>query len=100
MTNSKATSNTKAATSGTTSEATSEAWEMALSVVAALEQTYQKAKEEHQAAQDAAKGQPFGKGITSSRHLLMALSDARDTLKTDLRTFARSSGRSLCKEAY
>jgi hypothetical protein len=73
---------------------------MALDVVAALEQTREKALEEHRAAVEAAGGNPFGKGIMGAQHLIEAINEALRTLKPDLNAIGRANGRSMPKELY
>jgi len=99
----------RAVTSKATNEVTSkanndpnstEAWEMALAVVAALEQTRDKALEEHRVAVEAAGGNPFGKGIMGAQHLIEAINEALSTIKPDLRAIGRANGRALPKEMY
>lgn len=97
-TNNEGTSETT--TAPKTDPNSTEAWEMALSVVAALEQTREKALEEHQATVAAAGGNPFGKGINAAQHLVEALNEALRTIKPDLKQIGRANGRALPKEVY
>jgi len=92
-------------TNETTDETTddpnsTEAWEMALDVVAALEQTREKALEEHRAAVEAAGGNFFGRGITGKQHLIEAINEALSTIKPDLRAIGRANGRALPEGMY
>ena len=92
-------------TNETTDETTNdpnstEAWEMALDVVAALEQTREKALEEHRAAVEAAGGNFFGRGITGKQHLIEAINEALRTIKPDLKAIGSANGRALPKELY
>jgi len=92
-------------TNETTDETTNdpnstEAWEMALDVVAALEQTREKALEEHRAAVEAAGGNFFGRGITGKQHLIEAINEALRTIKPDLRAIGRANVRALPEWMY
>ena len=96
---------TNETTNETTDETTSdpnstEAWEMALDVVAALEQTREKALEEHRAAVEEAGGNFFGRGITGKQHLIEAINEALRTIKPDLRAIGRANGRALPEGMY
>jgi len=101
MTNEVTNETTDEVTSETTDDPNStEAWEMALDVVAALEQTREKALEEHRAAVESAGGNFFGRGITGKQHLIEAINEALSTIKPDLRAIGRANGRALPKEMY
>ena len=92
MKTSKATNET---TSKATSNATGEAWEMTLSVIAALEQTREKALEGHAAAIAAGNGSPFAPGVRPAQHLVEALNEALRDLKPEAHKIAKSNGWAL-----
>lgn len=100
MTKDEVTNETGTAEALETDPNSTEAWEMALSCVAALEQTRKKAIEEHRAAVKAAGGRPFGRGIPAAQHLVEALNEALRTFKPDLNAIARANRRALPKEVY